>query len=263
MHMLTLELAGQAYNKSAHRRSLSIKLNGRSDPSIERKHQNISAVLGELGCHWISGYKPLPNYQQALFDAVTVWLQSHTEFDRAALAAAEMPAARPLITDFSALLVEAPRTTIVDEARASYAFQHTAHPQRDYVAREARNASLGLAGEELVLAYERQRLITHGCDALADRIEHVSKNRGDGAGFDVLSFETSGAERFIEVKTTAFGKQTPFFASRNEVEFAKAYEHQFRLYRLFDFRRAPRLFELQGQLERHCKLDPVSYLCRL
>jgi hypothetical protein len=41
LHMLTLELSGQAYNKSEHRRILQTKLRDRSDGSIERKHQNI------------------------------------------------------------------------------------------------------------------------------------------------------------------------------------------------------------------------------
>lgn len=59
MHMLTLELSGQSYNKTAFRRALLTKLSGRSEASIERKHQNISAVLRDLGCHWIPGYKPV------------------------------------------------------------------------------------------------------------------------------------------------------------------------------------------------------------
>lgn len=263
MSMLALQLAGQAYNKSAHRRTLKLKLDERSDSSIERKHQNISAVLNELGCHWITGYKPYANYQRALYDSVVRWLDDHREFDRLALAAAEQPAASPQLTDFSRLLVDAPKRTFLEEARAPYAYQRGPQPQRDYVAREARNASLGLAGEELVVQYERYRLISHRCNSLADRVEHVAKNRGDGAGFDVLSFETSGAERFIEVKTTAFDKLTPFFASRNEVEFAKEFEDRYRLYRVFDFRRAPKLFELAGRIDRHCSLDPVTYLCRL
>lgn len=263
MHMLTLELAGQSYNKSAHRRALMLKLNGRGDLSIERKHQNISAVLRDLGCHWISDYKPLPNYQGILFGVVSTWLKDHSEFDRIAISAAEQPAVNPLAPDYSTLLVDAPKPTTVEQSPAKYAFQNPICGHRDYVVREARNASLGLAGEELAVNYERHRLIRAGCEALADKVEHISKSKGDGAGFDVLSFETSGEERFIEVKTTAFSKQTPFFASINEVEFARAYERQFCIYRLFEFRRAPKLFELRGKLENHCKLDAVTFICRV
>ena len=52
-------------------------------------------------------------------------------------------------------------------------------------------------------------------------MEHVSKTHGDGLGFDVLSYDVSGRERFIEVKTTSFGKETLFFITRNEVGFSK------------------------------------------
>ncbi len=71
----------------------------------------------------------------------------------------------------------------------------------DYLALEARNQSLGKAGEELVLRVEMDRLRREGASRLADRIEHVSHTRGDGLGYDVLSFESTGRERLIEVKT--------------------------------------------------------------
>ena len=94
-----------------------------------------------------------------------------------------------------------------------------------------------------------------GKSLLADKVEHVSKTKGDGLGFDILSFEANGQERFIEVKSTAFGKETPFFITRGEVAFAKEHEDQFQLYRLFDFRREPRMFALPGQVGLHCALS--------
>jgi hypothetical protein len=66
-HMLTLELSGQQYNKADHRRALWQKLDDRTNGAIELKHQNISAILLELGYPWISGYKPMKNYQALLF----------------------------------------------------------------------------------------------------------------------------------------------------------------------------------------------------
>ena len=41
---------------------------GRTDPSIEFKHSNISAVLVERGQPYIDGYKPRGNYQRMLGD---------------------------------------------------------------------------------------------------------------------------------------------------------------------------------------------------
>ena len=94
---------------------------------------------------------------------------------------------------------------------------------------------------------------------MAARIEHTSKVRGDFAGYDILSFDVSGAERLIEVKTTSFGERTPFFVSANEVRFSKATGEQFKLYRLFDFKGAPKMFELEGSIDQHCMLDPTTY----
>lgn len=115
----------------------------------------------------------------------------------------------------------------------------------------------------MILEYEEYRLRSAGENVLANRIEHVAKSKGDGIGYDVLSFETSGQERFIEVKTTAFAKETPFYASRNEVSFSADFQDQFQLYRLFEFRKSPKLFSLQGNISHHCQMDPVNFLCRL
>lgn len=261
LHMLTLELSGQAYNKSEHRRNLQIKLRGRSEGSVERKHQNISAVLIDLGCPYISGYKPLSNYQAILFDVVEDRLSQDQLFDRSAISAAEQPAVMPLAPDYNFIVEPPPLKTEVSEPKADYSVRNQGI-QRDYLAREARNRSLGAAGEEFVLAYECIRLQKLGSPRLSNKVEQVSKTKGDGLGFDVLSFELDGRERFIEVKTTAFGKETPFFISRNETDFSAAFADQFHLYRLYEFRRQPKMFDLSGRIQDKVRLDPVSYLAR-
>jgi hypothetical protein len=68
-YMLASERAGVSYNKSENRRQLMTTVR-RSEGSIERKLQNISAVLDLLGAQWINGYKPLAHYQDALVSAV-------------------------------------------------------------------------------------------------------------------------------------------------------------------------------------------------
>ena len=173
--MLTLELSGQAYSKTEHRRNLAPKLDGRTDSAIERKHQNISAILIELGYPAVGGYKPLPNC--------------------------------------------------------------------DYLERESRNRSLGAAGEAFVVKLERWRLESAGQGRLAAKIVHVSKELGDGPGFDVLSFHPDGKERYIEVKTTSFSRDTPFFVTQRELEVSVHSSDKYALYRVFEFRRNPRLFE--------------------
>ena len=68
--MLRSELKGEPYVKQAVIRELQPSLPDRTLPSIERKLQNISAVLDEEGWDWIDGYKPLSHYQHDLRSTV-------------------------------------------------------------------------------------------------------------------------------------------------------------------------------------------------
>lgn len=260
LHMLTMELTGQQYSKTDHRRKLIRLLKNRSESAIERKHQNISAILIELGCPYIAGYKPLGNYQSLLYEVVADRLKNNDLFDRAALAAVQMPAAAPLPDDFAKVLVEPPRLSLA--AREPDAPKMRSAVKRDYIDREARNTSLGRAGEQFVVHFERWRLISGGHERLANKVEHVAETQGDGLGFDVLSFDTTGKEKLIEVKTTSFGKETPFFITRNEVDLSRSEADHFHLYRLFDFRKDPRLFSFRGPVDQHCHLDACTFQAR-
>src|ERR1700683_2281761 len=74
--MLAADLSGQPYVKARHSAALMAKI-GRTHRSVEFKHQNISAVMDELGMPWIPGYKPKRNYQNAIFDAIDRYLTKH------------------------------------------------------------------------------------------------------------------------------------------------------------------------------------------
>ena len=260
LHMLVQELAGQSYNKSAHRRALLPRLSGRSEQSVEMKHRNISAVMVELGAPWIVGYKPLPNYQGLLYEAVVQRLDLDSDFERAAIHAVEAPATNPLAIEYSGFLTDAPAFEEIGETPTTPYQRRTKGVKRDYLAMEARNRSLGAAGEAYVLAFERYRLFSVGAKHLVDRVEQVSVTKGDGLGYDVMSFDADGKERLIEVKTTAFGREAPFYVTKQELAVSKAESGCFRLYRLFEFRLHPRMFELPGAISDRCRLDPISYL---
>ncbi len=266
MAMLKFELSGQTYNKTTHRRALLTRLSGRSEGAVEMKHQNVSAVLRDIGHFWIPGYKPRSNYQTILATEVEAWVAANPEIEHHALAAAEAPAATPEHFDFTSFEVSSPSPPKgweagVREMQAPYGEENRVAVRRDYAAREARNSSLGQAGEELVVKFERYRLAKEGRDNLAAKVEHVARDRGDGLGFDVLSFDADGQEKFIEVKTTAFAKETPFYASASEIRFAQKNASSFFVYRLFEFRKTPKCYTLPGMIEDHCALDPISYRC--
>lgn len=259
LSMLAAELAGTPYSKTAHRRALKPLLVDRSEQSIEFKHANISAVLLDAGFPYIRGYKPRSNYQALLAEVVAERLHRRPELFELAAADADRPMTVPEVDDILAVLTErsAPQP---GEPRPTESMPATIRLTTNYVEREARNRSLGLAGELFVIEYERARLIRAGQETLAAKIEHTSKVRGDYEGYDILSFEESGAERLIEVKTTKYGSETPFFVTKNEVLKSERCSHSYHVYRLFAFRDNPRLYTLRGAIQATCRLTAVTFL---
>lgn len=247
--MLAEDAAGRSYNKAAHNRALQAALD-RTKGSIEFKHQNVSAVLKALGEQWLAGYKPAFNFQMSLVDAVArrleqdlVWLE-------------RQPAVRPSLgLDEARELWIGPAPTY-SNAPPPPELELTQRVARkfDVAARDARNRSLGRAGEQRVLAHERAALLGHGRDDLARRLRWVSEEDGDGAGYDILSFTPEGRERLIEVKTTNGWERTPFYITANELAVADAHRREWSLMRLYDFNGAAKAFELYPPLEAHVSL---------
>ena len=260
LDMLMLDLTGQDYNKTKHRNELMKRLNGRTAGSIEMKHQNISAVMMQLGRLPIPGYKGLSNVQEAVRDVVESQIALRPELDKLSQLAVEMPAVLPPFVSLQDAKVDPPRISKISEKSKADYRPSFSPVQRDYLALEARNRSLGEAGEKFILAFEREFLCLQNRSDLADQVEHVSVSQGDGLGYDIRSFDPqSGEERFIEVKTTAFSAETPFFVTRNEVARSMRDARQYQVSRVFNFRRTPRFFSLRGAISESCELNAVTW----
>ena len=258
--MLVAELSGQHYNKRELNRALTTRLDGRSAGAIEFKHANISAVLRDANCPYVDGYKPRSNYQQSLVEVVEELLLSNELVDRAARLAADLPVVDTTGAVDERIIVEPPQTIPPQRGvREPHALYSVRPQKRDYLARETRNRELGLAGENLVIRFEQHRLINAGQEKLAERVEHVAITRGDGLGFDIHSFEPDGRDRLIEVKTTAFAKESAFFITPNELDCSRVHSDHYHLFRLFNFRKGPKLFCLKGDLREQLWLEPDSY----
>ena len=132
----------------------------------------------------------------------------------------------------------------------------------DHAEQDAANRVLGAGGEEFVVDYERRLLTNRGRGDLTAKVCRVSETEGDGIGYDVLSFDECGNEKYIEVKTTNRGKGSPFYLSLNEIEFSEDYPDRYFLYRVFDFASSPKLFVLTGSLRLVCDLEPVQFRAR-
>ncbi|MGD1028546.1 DUF3883 domain-containing protein [Candidatus Binatus soli] len=249
--MLAANLSGQRYVKSSHSKGLMARI-GRTHHSIEFKYQNISAVLDELGLPWIPGYRPKRNYQSAIFDAIDRYLTKHSDVLESVPISPTPPALPTEIFVAPPPLVSVPERIPEGLKRLVRKF--------DPVARDHRNRSLGKAGEEFVYNLERRRLAAVGRSDLSQRVRWVAAEEGDGAGYDVLSFNTTGGERLLEVKTTNGSARTPFFLTRNECDVAKERPEDWCIYRVHLFAREPRIFTISPPLE--LKLDLHAELWR-
>lgn len=256
--MWMAECHQRPYSKTVHRRLLQSKLNGRSDGSIEYKHQNISAILIRAGRSYVPGYKPAWNYQALLEEVVASWLTSSKADVEACedLLITKVPI-NDTVWKLDSIFVLPPAR--VPEARVSDERKFV--PKfTNFAEREAQNRFIGRSGEELVLTIERQRLTAIGRADLAAEVEWTSTEKGDGAGYDIRSFlGHTDQPLFIEVKTTKSGKYQPFLISANEVAFSEENADQYSLYRVFDFVRTPALFRLSGSVSQHVDLAPTLF----
>lgn len=266
--MLADEIAGRHYVKSHHNASLRERI-GRTAGSIERKHMNISAVLIELGLPTIDGYKPFSNFQDALGRTIERYLVEHPHIlkedafiprwgrqggsTHAAPGFIEVPAVYVDDTPPPPGAPRPPRPAGLERLVRKF----------DPVARDFRNRSLGKAGEALIVDFERRRLAALDRTDLASKVRWVAQEDGDGAGYDIHSYDRQGNDRLIEVKTTRGARSTPFFVTRNELSLAHERPEHFRLYRLYEIARAPRLFKLKPPLEEAVTLEAETWRARV
>jgi hypothetical protein len=256
--MLEAELAGEPYSKTAHRRALLPRLNRvRTASAVEFKHQNISAAMLGLGLPYIRGYKPMRNYQAALATEIQRRLEASPHLLRTLRegTSAGTPPDSPL--QRTAPPAPSPRPTA--SPRTS---QRTGrHP--DYGTLNEENRQRGAQGEELVADYECSWLRQHGHPDLADRVRWTAREDGDGLGYDVLSYGLDGHERYIEVKTTRLGAETPFYITSAELDFARRHRGQYALYRVYDVLREPRFFALEGDIGEVLELTATTYSAQI
>jgi len=131
----------------------------------------------------------------------------------------------------------------------------------DWSAREQKNRDLGHAGELLVIEYEKKRLCDAGRNDLASKVEHIALS-DSAAGYDILSFELDGSERFIEVKTTTGSASTPFYISENEVAVSRQLLERFWLYRVHSYSREKNsavFYVKNGDVSKGFELTPTTY----
>jgi hypothetical protein len=94
---------------------------------------------------------------------------------------------------------------------------------------------------------------------LSFSFEWVSQTRGDGLGYDILSRNTNGTDRYIEVKSTKLTKESPFYFSALEYDFSKRSGSDFFLYRIFNLKAEPKLFICNGAYDQFCNIRSTKF----
>ena len=249
--MLQLELANQSFVKAEINRKVQ-SATGRSKGSVEFKNQNISAVLRELGMPWVKGYLPLANYQSALLQEIQNYLMSHNPLRLYPEPSKSGLSERP------SLYFEPPPMLLPEKTSRPEQLERMVR-KFDPAERDEKNRILGRNGESHIYEFEQKRLLDAGLPDLSRKVRWVAQVDGDGAGYDIRSYDFDGNERLLEVKTTCGYQKTPFYLSRNEHELSEERPDAFRIVRLYDFARVPKAFELSPPLGDVVRLRPESY----
>ena len=134
----------------------------------------------------------------------------------------------------------------------------------DYIKKAKKDAKTGLTGEELVLAYEKDKMLKHNRSDLIDKIDWVS-SYDDGRGYDILSFDFDENENeyeiYIEVKTTEEGEKSSFFISSNELSKMKEKKDKYWIYRVSKLKKEPVFYKINGiEFEKTFEIKPYTYI---
>lgn len=127
----------------------------------------------------------------------------------------------------------------------------------DYIAQQRRKKHIGDIGEQIVLQYEIDNCRTE----FTAKIERVSRTTGDGMGFDILSFDNIGREKYIEVKTTKGPANRPFYITGSELARSRIEGENYFLYRLYNLdaeNMTADCFIIHGDLSNYC-INPTEY----
>lgn len=121
---------------------------------------------------------------------------------------------------------------------------------------------LGDRGEKIVMDLEINRLKEAGKLNLANKVKRVSLE-SDSYGYDILSYETDGAEKYIEVKATR-SKVGPanFFITANELRTARESENYY-IYMVYDvISKTPKVWAIENPFNidnTHTIKTPMSF----
>lgn len=139
--------------------------------------------------------------------------------------------------------------------------------KRDYIESSKKQAKIGLRGEQLVIEYEKQKMLKHNRDDLIDKINWVSEI-DDSRGYDIESFNFDENDKeyriYIEVKTTENNEKNTFFISANEVETMNNLGKVYWIYRVCKTKKEYVFFKINGEVfSKKIEIKPYSFVAEV
>lgn len=134
--------------------------------------------------------------------------------------------------------------------------------QIDFDRQRKENDLLGRMGEEQIIKLEKAKLIAAGRRDLAEKVFATRYTIGNNAPYDIISYDETGKEFYIEVKTTEGDIHTPFYISNKEVLYSISFSGCYKLYRIYDFNRKKGManyYVLEGNLTEILDLEPIQF----
>lgn len=136
--------------------------------------------------------------------------------------------------------------------------------KRDYVKSLENSIKTGLEGELRVIDYLRKEILDLEGIMMVE-IEKIIEHSSlvdDSLGYDIVIYNADGTKKYIEVKTTKASALTPFYLSKNEIEFSSNNSDSYCLYRLYNFQYSSMTIEyymITGNLKDQLHLFPIQY----
>lgn len=121
---------------------------------------------------------------------------------------------------------------------------------------------LGKLGEFIIFQYEKNKLLKNGREDLVPKIKMNSLD----SGYDILSFDENGNDKYIKVKTTRKNTVDGFYLTAKELKRSIEYSENYFVYRLYNLNineGSVKLFIYNPPVDTYFNLEPVNYYARL
>ena len=172
----------------------------------------------------------------------------------------------PIVFPFSPTVEEINLTIYPIEKEETYS-EKFKKGKLNYERENRKSKQLGDRGEEIVKAFEIERLIKAGKTKLANKVVRVSE-KSDSYGYDILSFNEDGTERHIEVKATqSKAGIANFFLTINELKTAKEEGKTYFIYIVYEILTDnPKIWTLNNPFLSEnpgIKIEPINFRVKI